>query len=47
MKAWEKAARDLLPHRAQFKDCLASEGCMWQWLDDGAETSMTPMINAA
>tara|TARA_B100002051_G_scaffold176897_1_gene167321 strand:- start:1090 stop:1443 length:354 start_codon:yes stop_codon:yes gene_type:complete len=47
MKAWEKTARGLLPHRVQLKDCLASKGCMWQWLDDGAETSMTPMINAA
>ena len=47
MKAWERTARDLLPHRVQFQDCIASEGCMWQWLDNGVETSMAPMVNVA
>ena len=47
MKSWEKTARDLLPHRIQFEDCIASEGCLWQWLDDGSETSAAPMVKAA
>lgn len=47
MKAWEKTARDLVPHRIRVEDCIASEGCLWQWLDDGSETSAAPMIRAA
>ena len=47
MKAWERTARDLLPHRVQFQDCIASEGCMWQWLDNDGETSVVPIITAA
>ena len=47
MKAWERTARDLLPHRVQFQDCIASEGCMWQWLDNDGETSVVPAIEAA
>ena len=47
MKAWEKAARGLLPHRVELMECIASEGCMWPWLDDGTETSIAPMIKAA
>ena len=47
MKAWKKTARDMLPYRVKFKDCLASEGCMWQWLDGGVDTSLPTLINAA
>ena len=47
MTAWEKTASDLLPHRVQLKDCLASKGCMWQWLDNDGETSVVPAIEAA
>ena len=47
MKSWEKTALDLIPHRIQIEDCIASEGCLWQWLDDGSETSAAPMIKAA
>ena len=47
MKAWEKTAKDLLPHRVNLEDCIASTGCLWQWLDDGQETSVAPMIRAA
>jgi len=47
MKAWEKTAADLLPHRVSLADCVASEGCLWRWLDDDQETSIVPMIKAA
>ena len=47
MKAWEKTGRDLLPHYVQLEHCIASEGCLWRWLDDGSETSAAPMIKAA
>ncbi len=47
MKAWEKTAKDLLPHRITLDDCIASEGCLWRWLDDDQETSVAPMIRAA
>ena len=47
MKAWERTATDLIPHRVRVQDCIASEGCLWQWLDDGSETSAAPMIKAA
>tara|TARA_B100000401_G_C52256338_1_gene462196 strand:- start:137 stop:490 length:354 start_codon:yes stop_codon:yes gene_type:complete len=47
MKAWEKTSRDLLPHRVQFQNCIASEGCMWHWLDDGTETSVAPIPKVA
>ena len=47
MISWEKTARDLLPHRIQFEDCVASKGCLWQWLDDGSEASAAPLIKAA
>jgi len=47
MKAWEKTAADLLPHRISLDDCIVSEGCLWRWLDDDQETSIAPMIRAA
>ena len=47
MKAWERTASDLIPHRVKLKDCIASEGCLWQWLGDGSETSVASMIKAA
>ena len=47
MKAWEKIARDLLPYHVRLEHCIASEGCLWQWLDDGSEASTAPMIKAA
>ncbi len=34
MTAWKKTCAELIPHRIQFEDCIASEGCLWQWLDD-------------
>ena len=47
MKAWERTASELIPHRVRFQDCIASEGCLWRWLDDGGETSVAPIIKAA
>ena len=47
MKAWEQTARQLMPHRVRFEDCIANEGCLWQWLDDGSEISIAPIIRAA
>lgn len=34
MRAWRRTARDLLPHRVDINDCIASEGCHWQWFED-------------
>ena len=47
MKSWEKMARELLPHRARLEECVASEGCLWHWLDNGTETSVASYIKAA
>ena len=47
MKAWKKTARDLLPHRVQIHDCIASEGCLWHWLDDGNKTRAAPLTKVA
>lgn len=33
MQIWRKTARDLLPHAVSLEDCIASEGCHWQWHD--------------
>ncbi len=34
MRAWMKTCADLIPHRVRFDECVAAEGCLWQWLDD-------------
>lgn len=41
MAAWKKTCADLIPHRVKFDDCVASEGCLWHWLDDLDQ----PLIN--
>lgn len=47
MKAWEKTAADLLPHKVDLADCIASTGCLWRWLDDDQETGIAQIIRAA
>ncbi|MDD9877988.1 MAG: hypothetical protein OXR84_11165 [Magnetovibrio sp.] len=47
MQAWEKTARDLLPHKVGLEDCVASAGCLWRWLDDPAAESATDTSRAA
>jgi len=32
MATWKRSCADLIPHRIKFEDCIASEGCLWQWL---------------
>ena len=47
MIAWDKTARDLAPYQINIEDCIASRGCLWQWLEDGREENNAEMIKAA
>jgi heme-degrading monooxygenase HmoA len=47
MRAWRRTARDLLPHRIDIDDCVASEGCHWQWFGDRDLSRNLPRRHAA
>ncbi|MEK9753654.1 MAG: hypothetical protein VW338_10675 [Rhodospirillaceae bacterium] len=47
MRAWHRTARDLLPHRVDIRDCIASEGCHWRWFDERRSEPMTAMRDVA
>ncbi len=47
MRAWRRTARDLLPHRVSVEDCIASEGCHWQWFESKQVTRNLPRGKAA
>lgn len=47
MRAWEGITADLLPARVTLDECIASTGCLWQWLDDEALSPEEKQIRAA
>jgi hypothetical protein len=47
MRAWRRTARDLIPHRVDIEDCIASEGCHWRWFEDVKTTGTFPMRSVA
>ena len=47
MRAWRRTARDLLPHRVNIADCIASEGCHWRWFEDIKTTGTFGIRNVA
>ncbi len=47
MRVWRRTARDLMPHRVDIEDCIASEGCHWRWFDEDHGVPMTVMRDVA
>ncbi|MAH83637.1 MAG: hypothetical protein CBB68_04660 [Rhodospirillaceae bacterium TMED8] len=47
MQAWQKTSSDLIPHTIDLNDCIASEGCHWQWHEPVKTHTETKLRNVA